>query len=313
MLEFKQMSKEVSYLDLPVPLPSRPVGISRHDTLQEAAEKLDRFFDDIIKVYPDIVQEELKKTYYEDEGVIPMEYKGNTHKGRFCCKPNDEKNIISVAIEIREEIQSSLLLCRLNKIHEIAFHFGQQYTYSLNIGMEKFGCPPELKKDFRIAEETIRVFDEKLRTNPPKELLFLELSVAPVEKYLYDSIPQSLIQLDLDRIQKKTFWEKTHTAISGLPPYKSSYRCHLEIGALFVKRMSAKQCAELKHRNEGNTDIADDVKLFSSRQDIQDFKYNAEKWIKEQTKKDILDLPKHCMQKLRDCCQYIINMTRIVS
>lgn len=63
----------MSYRNINIPLPSRPFQVEVTDTYSKVVDKLDLFFDDVIRNYPAATQDLLRRMYYEDNGIVIQE------------------------------------------------------------------------------------------------------------------------------------------------------------------------------------------------------------------------------------------------
>ena len=124
------------YEELNVPIPSRLPVFSRSESLKSVSNKLDIYFDDIIRNYPIKTQEILKRMYYDNENVRVL--------GRFLywqgigglAEVKDAGKHYFAHIS-HKDMQCPVFL-RLTKIHEIAVHIGQFHQRISQVGYELF-------------------------------------------------------------------------------------------------------------------------------------------------------------------------------
>lgn len=168
------MTKENLYQSVYIPLPSRPLELHATDSYQTICDKLDDFFDDIISGYPEETQELLNDMYYNNTQVS---FNGNTlETGAFAnWHINGDYDNLNYSMSVDSRCYDAEVFFRWNKIHEIAVHIGQAHQRIQQIGIEDF-----------LKEIENRDFNR-----------FTELSVAPVEKLLLDTLPENIIAQEL--------------------------------------------------------------------------------------------------------------------
>jgi len=183
MLHLTQM-----HLQLNVPVPSKKLIIHPSDTTAVACVKLDAYFDDVIRNYPESTKRLLRDMYYRDKNVSLVEQLVETGcRARAICKGN--KFGVHFSVEIDKGMAISPIDVRMLKMHEIAVHVGQQHQRIEQVGMAKF---------FQAKDQFSK---------------FTEQSVAIMEKIMIDSIPEGVIlqsgsdlfvYLDNTNVGKKT-------------------------------------------------------------------------------------------------------------
>jgi len=262
MLEFKQMSKDL-YENTYIPLPSKSLDIGEGDSIEKVTKKIDAFFDDIIRGYPDEVKELLNEMYYEDKNIIHQK-----NKTREQSAANWELRIYTdnsgffYNMSVDSKVPKSPIIFRLYKIHEIAVHIGQSYQRALKIGLEEHIKECQNPKGFR---------------------LFTELSASIPEKCLIDAVPTNMFLRDLDNIFETKGKQiiKIKDKKAFIPPElhkKDNAYARFAVEDKIIlqnKKMPFYNCMLLKHRPEseklGSDVISDKVKLLLSRKDIKDF------------------------------------------
>jgi hypothetical protein len=224
------MSKTDPYRTATIPLPSAPLRITETDTRDEVCEKLDRFFDDLIRNYPPKAQSLLKGMYYEDENIfsVPDAIENRWEANWVVSREN---GMISYEMRVDVNLVDCPVLLRCNKIHEIACHLGQVHERISEVGFDG------LMKD--LQGET-----------PFRRLL--EQSVAPAEKMMVDAIPMRIFEEDLALIPKDSARDSTRADILYRKEisYDAYVRlCHRQIDPLSAS-VTAKDHARLHSRPE---------------------------------------------------------------
>lgn len=162
-----------------VPLPSKLLSIHFTDSSKEVCEKIDAYFEDIIRDYPVETQQFLREMYVDKENKYIYSSKKSIEKGdfaRFNLTKNERTGSLSYQMEIDPRLRACPITFRLNKIHEIAIHAGQHHQRIGQVGLDTF-----------VRE--LEAFNK-----------FTEQSVLLSEKILYDALPEEVIARDLDNI-----------------------------------------------------------------------------------------------------------------
>lgn len=160
------------YTAVNVPLPSKPLVISEEDSHYAVCQKIDRFFDDLIRNYPESTQDLLRAMYYDEANVLDVEKAIEQSYQANWFQYADETGI-HYEMEIDCRLHASPIMCRWNKIHEVACHIGQTDQRIAQVGLDRW------QKEFNSFQR------------------FTELSIAPAEKMLLDALPWNIIKEDL--------------------------------------------------------------------------------------------------------------------
>jgi hypothetical protein len=185
------MSKKKDlYSQVGIPLPSKIPMIADSDSEKEVCAKIDAYFDDIIKCYPDSTQKFIRKMYYRDINIIPV---GNLFETGFIGTRAfttsfaifqlfgivlKQKSFSRSTMQIDSKFVGCPMLSRLQRIHEIAVHAGQWDQRQQQVGLRQ--C-----------------LNESENGTFPK---FTEQSAAAAEKILIDALPDSVIKRDIAHI-----------------------------------------------------------------------------------------------------------------
>ncbi|HYO22730.1 MAG TPA: hypothetical protein VER36_10015 [Flavisolibacter sp.] len=140
-------------------------------------DKLDLFFDDVIRNYPAATQDLLRRMYYEDNGIVIQE--DLLKEGTQAYWEGDrEGEEITYRMVVDERIAKCPILLRMNKLHEIAGHIGQFHQAVSQAGVDDV-LQEHGNGQFRV---------------------FMEQSVTLNEKMLLHAIPESIMDEDLSSL-----------------------------------------------------------------------------------------------------------------
>lgn len=163
------------YRDIYVPLPSKPLYLSEQDSYTNVCDKLDDFFDDIVRGYPDDTRELLTDMYYNNTNI---DFNGHTLEGGSFANWHigGTYNDLRYSMSVDSRCYNSGVFFRWNKIHEIAVHIGQAHQRVQQVGVDAF-----------LEEVDSGDFNR-----------LTELSVAPTEKMLLNALPIGVIERELN-------------------------------------------------------------------------------------------------------------------
>ena len=193
------------YADIVIPVPSKPIIINEFDSVESVHQKMDTFFEDMIRDYPDKVKNFVREMYYDDKHVISVEgYTELTGSGATALTFTVDRQV-AFKVLIDSETSKCPIITKWYKIHE-AVHILQQaqlHNYSLT----------EQPKIVRQIEKKIEKMLESLK-NPgsttqnimtgdtkKEEEMFLEQSVSLPEILLIHSIPSTFFLKDVENTQ----------------------------------------------------------------------------------------------------------------
>lgn len=163
MLHLTQM-----HLQLNVPVPSKKLIIHPSDTTTVVCAKLDAYFDDIIRNYPESTKRLLRDMYYRDKNVlIGRVYE--TPYGAALAMVKSNRFGVHFSVKLDKRVATSPIAVRMLKMHEIAVHVGQYHQRIEQVGIEKF---------FQECDQ----FGN-----------FTEQSVAIIEKIMVDAVPKRVL------------------------------------------------------------------------------------------------------------------------
>ncbi len=256
------MLVEYPYRNINIPLPSKPLIIGKTDSIEEVSQKLDRYFDDIIRNYPKSTRKFLNHMYYSDSEVgddIIYKYKFekkyqkkespltiNYGNWNISYHTTCDNKIVTYTATFDPLLRECPIIYKISKMHLIATNLGQIHQCIEFVGKDQFS--------------------EKYDND--HFILFLEQSAAPAEKILINALPYSVIDRDLKGATSRhvEFIIKHDMCIRRLVTYNDY--------------------AQLKHQYEMyeiNELVTDDQhSLFYSRTDLQQFR--GQKWVIEQYK-----------------------------
>lgn len=172
------------HMQINVPLPSVAPKINASDTTEIVCTKIDRYFDDIIRGYPESTRQLLHDMYEDKENKYIDSSKTSIEEGQqanWQLDHSENGNHFQMVIDTR--LRNCPVTFRLNKIHEIAIHIGQAHQRLEQVGADTF---------FRELG-TFRKFTEQ--------------SVVLAEKILHDALPREIIARDLENIRHTSIFE----------------------------------------------------------------------------------------------------------
>lgn len=144
---------------------------------QKAIETVDRFFDEVIKGYPEPTQALLKKFYYENSAEVYTKelYLNSSQLANWHLNKN---NIQGFSVEFDEGLRDAELIRKLFLIHEAAVHIGQFHQRVLQVGGKQ------------TAEEH----------GTQDGYMFTEMSAALAEKTVLSSLDFSVVEAETNKI-----------------------------------------------------------------------------------------------------------------
>ena len=224
-------TKKTFYEELLVPLPSKPLVIGDADTQDVVCQKLDDFFDDLIRDYAPNTQKILREMYHEYFWIYPVK-PTSLDEGMLATwyMTVDDGNA-SFRMKVNEDMVDCPVTFRWLKIHEIAAHIGQAAERVSQVGIDK------AVKEFN---------DEDLNG-------FLEQSVTLAEKMIIDAIPMRIFDMDIDCIQNP------------------SSRDFLRLAVKQLKDTSLQDYTRLKHRPDEDRVNEEGHARFFQRADVAAF------------------------------------------
>ncbi len=215
-----------------VPLPSTPLLISDSDSLETVCRKIDNFFEDLIREYPDETQSLLRSMYYDDCNVVPVRSIEQGSQASWNLSAGEDG--IEYKMVLDERLFDTPILAKWNKIHEIAGHIGQVSHRIDMVGLDQWL--------------------EEVNNNSFRK--FTELSIAPAEKALLDAIPETVIEGELKRLDK---------SIQSTMRHDIHIRREMDYDQYVRLRHRSDQCSLSASITE------DEYRFFHSRPDVNSF------------------------------------------
>jgi hypothetical protein len=167
-------AKGYVYLVVKLLRPPKPVDPRAR---KEAIQKVDAFFDEVIKGYPEATQEKLKTMYYQNANQVFTKdlyvkslMMANWHHGK--------NGIQGFSVEFDESVKDAELIRKLFLIHECAVHIGQMDQRVGQVGAKQ------------LAEEH----------GSQDGYVFTEMSAALAEKTVLSSIDFSVVEAETSKI-----------------------------------------------------------------------------------------------------------------
>jgi len=173
------------HLRLNVPLPSKPLSISSSDTTKMVCDKIDGYFEDIIRNYLPPTQTLLRKMYYEDKNVTYGFHPGSAGT----CSIKESKND-DIFVTINSQVENRPIAVRMIKIHEIAVHAGQLHQRIAQVGFDTYSR--ERNQFYKFTEQSVSLSEKILLDALPDKILSQELGRLEWKYELYDDQDMSV-------------------------------------------------------------------------------------------------------------------------
>ena len=166
-----------------VPIPSELLQINKGDAEKTVCQKIDSYFDDLIKNYSDSTKQRLRDMYYNNTNVKSSQALITEKKWANWSFTANEHGICFEML-FHPCLLDCPVMLRWNKIHEIAIHIGQVCEQIENVGLDVF------------MDDRLSIFRK-----------FTEQSAALAEKILLDALPENIIKRDLNKIKTSPYYD----------------------------------------------------------------------------------------------------------
>lgn len=172
---------ERDFSSVNIPLPSKQLVINASDSEAVICSKIDHYFEDIIRDYPDSTKSFIREMYYNDKNIVEEDLISKGGQANWHLNHYETHDDFRMTID--PNISHAPILFRLDKLHEIGVHIGQAHQR-----MEQQGFDQLKKED--------KAFNR-----------FTEQSVAIAEKFVFDALPMEVIERDCSYISDPTIRE----------------------------------------------------------------------------------------------------------
>ncbi len=170
------------YQELYLPLPSKRISFAKTDKTGDVLDKIDGYFEDLIRGYPEPIQNTLEEMYYNDLNV--------TYSGFLSLLGAAGMAFSDGKVAIDSMYKHCPIMTKLVKIHEIAVHIGHYLQREDQIGAD---VALHEGSDFsKFTEQAAALAEKHLYDALPEEFMLQEIAGIPESEFLDASGKQAL-------------------------------------------------------------------------------------------------------------------------